>query len=269
MGESYTQQMPILNVPHWRDIGTRSNTSGPRESGDTHNHLVRAWTGSVSGNLRVQHLHTTRLSPALCLSGCVLNMDGMRFDSLTHGWRDVDQPFSITKTEAMMRDVLFRENLAKFSRSAGKGRSLRIPSKIFSPNPIPGSGDSVRWRISINDNILYGKLMLASSPYMNHSGWDLIRAMFHVLLTPPCKHESDNPAGDLAQHFDRTIDLRGVEAPDQRALLSTRRNYARHLSLLIHRLVNNGQEVVVHVEGCIRCALQLCLDSQCQVVIIR
>lgn len=99
-------------------------------------------------------------------------------------------------------------------------------------------------------------------------GWDLVRTMHRVLLTPPCEHKPDSPAGDLARFFH--LDT-GFTHRAGSLLLSVGRDYGRQLCKLVdvlsHERIKNFGLVVIHVDGCIRCALQLCLDSNAKTVI--
>jgi hypothetical protein len=182
----------------------------------------------------------------LCAFPGFLNMNGMRFDSL-------------------IEDYLDPTLYLRAPRTVEAGQKFRVPTTFVSPRPMSEPHASLRWRISVYDDCLRGRLGLGSSDnYTTRSAWRLITMMPELLLTPPCGHEPDSPAGDLAERFNLGEGL----------LLSARRDYRRQLFKAVQcvtdlylREMGFVSHVVVHAEGCTRCALKLCLDSDSRILI--
>jgi len=187
-----------------------------------------------------------------------LHMDGMRFHSL--------------KDECSNAD---RKNLAPGliypHATLEDEQRYRCPATFVSPRPAYAPDASLCWTISVHDTCLEGRLCLGSFYRAIYEGWKLIQAMCCLLLTTPCEHEPDSPAGDLAQHF--CLNKTPSKNTARLLLVTVGRDYRRQLAEFYNcaafgfRVGNNRKRVVVHAEGCIRCALKLCLDSGATTVI--
>ena len=152
----------------------------------------------------------------------------------------------------------------------------RLPTGFVAAQLPCGSTEPLNWNISVRENTLYGIPHVLGRQPSFLSG-DLIEAMHYTLLTPPCEHQSHTPAGDVAQlfklvqySFSRPF-FGKYGMPNRRILVSVGRDYRRQIAVLLWTLCYQEhfkiQYVVVHLEGCIRCALQLCLDCNASVVI--
>jgi hypothetical protein len=200
----------------------------------------------------------------LCVFPGSLHMKGMRFDSLVDENR---------KREKSIRGSVHSDRFF----NAEDSQKFRCPTTFVSPRPTHAPHASLCWRISVREDCLLGSLRLERSEGTVLDAWNLLQTLCCLLLTPPCEHEPNSPAGDLAQrfHLDR-MPTRDTSKEDSSLLLfSAGRDYQRQLSWLYTYCVfcsglSEGRDlnrVVLHAEGCIRCALELCLDSGAKVVI--
>lgn len=180
-----------------------------------------------------------------------LNMNGMRFDRMIDEWYSTHDRFS-----------------GEVTRSDAEEHQLRVPATFVPPRPTDSLSAPMRWRTSVYDDVLQGTLVLDDGQNGTFGGWDLVKTMSRVLLTSPCEHKPDIPAGDLAEYFYLDMKIAHRVRPQ---LLSAGRDYGRQLYKLAawetKERTKNYERVIIHVDGCIRCALQLCLDSKAQVVI--
>ncbi|KAF7507568.1 hypothetical protein GJ744_010359 [Endocarpon pusillum] len=207
----------------------------------------------------------------LCVFPGFLNMNGMRFDRMIDEWDHM--------RDTQKRPNIFRDEIASLD---AEEHQLRVPATFIPPRPTDSLQIPMRWRTSVYDDVLQGTLVLDDRRNDNLAGWILVQIMDYVQLTPPCQHKPDSPAGDLAEHFylneeftrDQFIPHPEKFRGDQFTpllLLSGRRGYGRQLYKLAQlRSLSSFweiQKVIVHFEGCIRCALQLCLDGGHMVVI--
>jgi hypothetical protein len=198
----------------------------------------------------------------LCAFPGFLNMNGMMFESL------------IDENDGLMpREFMFVEAA---SRTAEQNQNFAVPTTFVSPRPTYEPHTSLRWRILVYDDCLRGRLCLGSSGDKILGAWNSIRVMPYFLLTPPCEHEPDSPARDLAKCFSHDKVLFGARTPTM-PLLLTGRDYQTQL----HKACQGYQDrrfssqvvyykfndVAVHAEGCIRCAMKLCIDSGAKVLI--
>jgi hypothetical protein len=146
-------------------------------------------------------------------------------------------------------------------------------SADFVPAPlIYDSGEAFSWRIFADDNKLRGELQVPGRS-QRIMGWQIVHTIDRILPTSHCDHKPDTPAGELAQQFvlaerfDSSIDLNKHGMPLRRVLISTKRAYIQQLYELALISLKIHVAVVIHQEGCIRCALQLCPDVDANVVI--
>lgn len=168
-----------------------------------------------------------------------------------------------------MNGIIFITSiLLGFMRLDAEEYQLRVPATFVPPRPTDSLQTPMRWRTSVYDDVLRGTLVLDDRQNDCFGGWKLMQLMDHVPLTPPCQHKPDSPAGDLAEHFYLAKEFTGI-ACTPLLLLSGRRDYGEQLYKLVQMLSPSSllgiKEVIVHFEGCIRCALQLCLDCHDQV----
>lgn len=184
----------------------------------------------------------------MCVLPGFLSMNGMRFHRLQDG-------LSPTSNSGSGRTD------SNVSKEALEEQGTIVPADFASPHPIHRSINPIHWRIAVYDDVLKGDLLLAGNYSPVCSGFDLITRMSNLVLSPPCEHASDAPAEDLAQHFRFWF----APGPDmfhrqQRLLVTVQRDYGRQLLKLAQGWYHLEGSVVMHVDGCIRCAMQLCLD---------
>ncbi len=179
----------------------------------------------------------------LCVFPGFLNMNGMRFD------RMLDDYWHIGATY-----------LNESVRSAHY-HHIKVPATFVPHRPTHSFQPAMRWRTSVFDDQLQGSLVLDNGQNGSFGGWNLIRTMGDILLSPPCEHEPDSPAGDLAPRFFFGGNFK-APGPRPLLLLSAGRDYRTQLYRLAQMwscAIGFGHSgVLVHTEGCIRCALQLC-----------
>jgi hypothetical protein len=195
----------------------------------------------------------------LCAFPGFLHMNGMRFDNL------VDECYHTNGSRIGPSRQCHRF-------TARQRRKFMCPEYFVSPHPTSIPDTSFCWTISVQDDGLLGRLHLGSAEPEILPAWELIRAVCCLLLTPPCEHESSSPAGDLTRRF--CLDAMPVGEDSSPLLFSAGREYLRQLSWLYAYCVHVGfrkgydlNRVVLHSEGCIRCALKLCLASGASAVI--
>jgi hypothetical protein len=130
--------------------------------------------------------------------------------------------------------------------------------------PTSRSAEVMKWTVFVRDETLHGELKLEDDGESIFS-WTLIESVARARLSPPCIHPYNTPAGDLATSFElaRKLDLRGPDWP--RSLIVCGQSYPRQLRAL--ELQDNYPPIVVHVGGCIQCALKLGLELGVRIVI--
>jgi hypothetical protein len=130
--------------------------------------------------------------------------------------------------------------------------------------PTNRSTGVMKWTVFVRDEMLRGELKLEDDGESIFS-WTLIESIARARLSPPCPHPYNTPAGDLATSFElaRKLDLRGPDWP--RSLIVCGQSYPRQLHAL--ELQDNYPPIVVHVSGCIQCALRLGLEQGIRIVI--
>ena len=134
----------------------------------------------------------------------------------------------------------------------GAKRRLTIPGKVM------------KWSISVRDEILHGELRLQDDG-QKMIAWSLIESMARARLSPPCPHSYNNPAGVVADAYQMASEFR-LQGPGwPRSLVVVGQRYAEQLSAVESQ--DNYPPVVVHVDGCIKCALQLGLEDPVRLVI--
>jgi hypothetical protein len=189
----------------------------------------------------------------LCALPGFLNMNGMRFCR-------VDESASSRSYSS--------QPLAMSPMIAGQSEQLR--ADFTSTHATDDLAKSLNWSISVLDDRLLGELVLGNS---REFAWKLIANLQAVLLTPSCKHAPGTQAGEVAHHF--TLEfcymppVVGQEGQGfrKRLLIVAGRSYVRLLKMICEFRDCREMYVVVHVDGCIRCALQLCLDHDLRIVI--
>jgi hypothetical protein len=126
--------------------------------------------------------------------------------------------------------------------------------------------DVMKWRVAVHDDMLRGELFLQANEQPTMA-WSLIESLARCHLTPACQHRRRYPAGEIGDEFlfskGSAVRLRGADEP--RILFALGCGYSDQLASL--ETQDYYPATIVHVEGCIRCALALCLDSDSRVVI--
>lgn len=189
----------------------------------------------------------------LCAFPGYLNMNSMRFERLVDGWIYDGKKFPELESENVI------EKLGN-SLWIREGKTFKLPTDFLPPHPLCSDDAPLYWRVAVYDDVLHGEILPAGAESEAFSAWKLMETMCYSLLTLPCKHGSNTLAGDLAYNFTHITEIGGFDPLRQHFLLSTGRDYGRQLSSLTSAHGDSEASVLMHVEGCIRCALQLCLD---------
>lgn len=161
--------------------------------------------------------------------------------------------------------------------SNSDGRNHRDEGERVSPQPtlVPVDFTSPRfssphiqhmeWRVSVAENRLLGELKL---PVVDRRvlAWSVISSLSSAIYTKHCGHKSNRGAGDLGRLFRlEEIKPRTIDLLEPRTLIYVGRSFGKQLYAL--QLQNDKVPSVVHVDGCLQCALQLCLSEGSNVVI--
>lgn len=124
------------------------------------------------------------------------------------------------------------------------------------------------WKVSVRDSILYGEV-----DRLNFDLWGVIAQLGHVVTCDPCPHNSDRTAGSLGRkwmkvhgHENFTETLKN-EGEDRDYFIITDGSQVEQLYILGSRLLPDRALILVHREGCIRCALELCEEIGCKFII--
>ena len=129
------------------------------------------------------------------------------------------------------------------------------------------SNDAMEWKVAIQDNVLNGEMFLKGKDYTPIKAWSLMDRLALSRLTPVCKHRASAPAGDIGAKFDMSTDSNENLGPyPPRTLFNVGRSYAKQLACLSQR--DRYPPAVVHVDGCIGCALRLCYEGRPGSVVI-
>lgn len=140
-----------------------------------------------------------------------------------------------------------------------------VPSDFTAlPHSQPESLKRWNWRVSVHDNTLRGELRLSGSG-KEVIAWSLIESLARCLLTLECGHKSTCKAGVLGQEFRLESYARMIDPREPKTVLHVGRGYGDQLAAL--EMQDYFPPTVVHLDGCTKCALQLCIDQNCRTVI--
>ena len=215
----------------------------------------------------------------------------MQFDFLLDSWSNTLDTAEVSDTESEEFDSYpageghdHDERRDSNNESQDRPNSVLVKNKDFkahSPVTKPVSASFVgtrrrlvlsaevmKWRISVRDTMLHGELSLQDDGVMVIA-WSLIESLARVRLSPSCPHPYNNPAGELADTFELAPDpisanLRG-HLRQSRSVIVAGQSYADQLDALQN--LDSYPPVIVHVDGCIRCAMRLGLADRMRVVI--
>ncbi|RFU30055.1 hypothetical protein B7463_g6296, partial [Scytalidium lignicola] len=120
-------------------------------------------------------------------------------------------------------------------------------------------GDVMMWKVSVQDDLLRGELYLENSetPVM---AWSVLESLSGCRLTPPCLHRRDAPAGEVGDQFLFSKGPATLRNPEEaRILFDVGGRYADQLAGL--EVQDYYPATIIHVYGCIGCALKICLEG--------
>jgi hypothetical protein len=126
------------------------------------------------------------------------------------------------------------------------------------------SAEVMKWSISVRDEMLHGELRLQEDGEMMIA-WSLIESLARARLSPACPHPYNNPAGELADSFELAPNAGLREHGWPRSLIVAGQSYAGQLNAL--QAQDSYPPVIVHIDGCIQCAMRLGLADRVRVVI--
>ncbi|KAK5293230.1 hypothetical protein LTR99_010157 [Exophiala xenobiotica] len=131
------------------------------------------------------------------------------------------------------------------------------------------SAEVMQWSISVREAMLHGELRFHGYERLQVIPWKVINSLFRARLSPACPHPYNNPAGELADSFEldpnKQGDYRHYRSVRPRSLKMAGQDYARQLDTLQRQ--GEYPAVIVHVDGCIQCAMRLGLADRVRVVI--
>ena len=164
-------------------------------------------------------------------------------------------------------------NIEKSPDFVNDDSSLSVPIQYFSPRLPSSQSNQMQWNVSIADSILWGQLkLLGETSVETTEAWSVLSSLSFSILSTACVHLSRSPAGTMGQSFyfhgnePRIIS----SAEDLRILVPVGRVFGRqlHAHQKLHcRLIDRHYVIVIHDEGCLECALRLCLSVKCRAVI--
>ena len=184
--------------------------------------------------------------------------------------RDVDRDEAARQEHGAIRVEQANKHEVKDTSESEPGEKAVPIAFSAAERHIASSNDRLEWRVAIEDEVLLGEMFLTGKHDEPIRAWPLIESLSTIRLTPVCKHKYSRPAGDIGAQFRLSTEFpraecRGGILVMRRTLLNAGRSYAKQLTFLKQR--TSYPPTVVHVDGCIRCALQFCLDGRCRVVI--
>jgi hypothetical protein len=140
---------------------------------------------------------------------------------------------------------------------------LHLPED-FQPDPRPQIGHrTIEWSLSVVGSELFGELKPPGSSRI--LAWSLFDALHRSIISPPCHHKVNNPAGDLGFPFMSVKSTGMIMEQARKTLILAHRKYQDQLVAL--EAQSEEHCCVVHQDGCIYCALKICLDLDCLAVI--
>ena len=184
--------------------------------------------------------------------------------------KDVDRDEAARQEDSAIRVEQAYKNEVKDTSESEPGEKAVPIGFSAAERHIASSNDRMQWKVAIRGEVLLGEMFLTGKHDEPIRAWPLIDSLSTIRLTPVCKHKYSRPAGDigaqfrLSTEFPRAEYLGGILVM-RRTLLNAGRSYAKQLTFLKQRA--SYPPTVVHVDGCIRCALQFCLDGPCEIVI--
>jgi hypothetical protein len=123
----------------------------------------------------------------------------------------------------------------------------------------------MEWKIAVQDEVLRGELFLNDNDYGPVNAWSLVESLPKSRLTLACQHKPIEPAGVIGNEYVLKIGSVGSGHDSPRRLIDVGRSYAKQLACL--RQQGFYPPTVVHVDGCVGCALRLCSDGPSRLVI--
>ena len=184
--------------------------------------------------------------------------------------KDVDSDEAARRADSEVRVEQAYEHEMEDTSDSEPGRNTVPMGFSAAERHSASSNDRMKWKVAIQGEVLVGEMFLTGKHGKPIRAWKLINSLATSRLTPVCKHKCSRPAGDNGAKF-----VLSTESPEEwyrggawvmrRTLLNAGRSYARQVTLLAERIRHTP--TVVHVDGCIRCALQFCLDGPCRLVI--
>lgn len=171
-------------------------------------------------------------------------------------------------------------NIETSPHSVNDDSSHSVPMHFLSPRPPSSQRKDMRWNVSIADRILWGQLKLLGGTSLGEpsvertEAWSVFSSLSFSILSPACVHPSKSSAGTMGPLFyfhglePRRMSL--VEEEEVRILINARGVFGRQLyahQKLHYRFPDRHYITVIHNEGCLECALRLCLSLKCRAVI--
>lgn len=124
------------------------------------------------------------------------------------------------------------------------------------------------WKVSVRDSILYGEV-----DRINFDLWRVIAQLGHVVTCDPCSHNFDRTAGSLgrkwmkvhgAENFGKGSSFKDGKGCNH--FIITNGSQVEQLQVLASRALQDQALILIYREGCIRCALELCEEIGCKLI---
>lgn len=158
------------------------------------------------------------------------------------------------------------DNIMDASESQPANDNNMVP-RSFSTKKRPSlhQVDVMMWKVSVQDDLLRGELYLENreTPVM---AWSVLESLSRCRITPPCLHRREAPAGEIGDQFLLSKGPATLHSPEEpRILFDVGGRYADQLAGL--EVQDYYPATVIHVYGCIGCALKICLEGGSRTVI--
>ena len=121
------------------------------------------------------------------------------------------------------------------------------------------------WKVSVRDSILCGEL-----ENVDFHMWKFIDMLFGAFESEPCLHNFNRTAGSLGEDWvygDKERLYKHLFKELRRMLYITNGSHIEQLQTFLSINRRYKWQVLIHREGCIRCALETAEKSRCEVII--
>lgn len=142
-----------------------------------------------------------------------------------------------------------------------------VPIDFSAPRRrIKSSENGMEWKVAVQDELLRGEIFLKDKNSGPILAWSLIESLARCRLSQACKHKSSRRAGEIGAKFTLSTELADCHNPEwPYTLFDVGRSYPKQLTFLEQQ--DYYPPTLIHADGCIGCALRVCRDGPCRVLI--